>query len=240
MLVLFINRKKKRIDQELLPSGTITIKPGGLTTPVLTVGNLPTTLEVPQLPGGTGTTGISQPSTTPIPVPMLAKSTQIQQPTIAQSKQTPTIQQFPQLPPVRIEEIKPTTTHVTPIPTPKLATSIQSQISSISPVDHDITKSPVGLTPTVTKTPVIKEQQGPNIHLPDSPIPDKAPVPTQPKPVIAENNIPAPTSTIPTLKSQITQTQSTNQTQQQKKPSREEETDEKNNDQENQYGPREN
>jgi hypothetical protein len=51
IITTLILKHKKRIDQEILPAGALTIKPGGLTAPVISVGEIPETLKIPQLSG---------------------------------------------------------------------------------------------------------------------------------------------------------------------------------------------
>ena len=179
-ILAILKRSTKSTEQELISSGTLTIKPGLLTTEKISIdqtSTLPPTIQLPG--GGTGFTNTSgQPSMGQIA--MLAKSTQTPQITLQQPQQTPVIAQLPQLPPAKIEETK-TTAHSTPISTPNLETAHKSEIPSTPPSGNDITNSPLRLTHTAAKTSESKDQQNLNIHHPDSPLNEKAAVPTQPK-----------------------------------------------------------
>ena len=112
--LVMVIRKKKRAIQELLPTGTISVKPGELTAPVISVGKIPAALKLPQLPGTTAPSPGQQPTLT-TPVPMLAKSTQIAQVTVPQ----PTVQvtQLPQLPPAQTQTKDPDAGEAISVPT---------------------------------------------------------------------------------------------------------------------------
>ncbi len=194
-LAIFITKRKKRAEQELLPTGTITVKPGGLTAPVISVGEIPATLKLPQLPGTTIASGVQQPI--PSPVPRLAKSTQIAQ--ITTPQQTVQIPQLPQLPPAKIQEEKPEVSTTTPVPTivsPPPTHAIPSQ-----PETPKMISSQVGTTPKVTQVPNL--QQGPAVHLPSSPtveiIQSQAPIITTQKPQMVQEPTKPQIPEIPTV-----------------------------------------
>jgi hypothetical protein len=162
LLALIMNRKKRRKAESLLP-GTLTVKPGALPAPVLAVGEIPSTLQVPQLHGTAAIEPSQQPIPSVTPTPMLAKTTQITQAIVLQ--QTPTVQvpQLPALPPAKPQDKEPevSTTIQTPVPT------------VVSPPS----------TPTIATAP--STSSGPTVHLPESSKPTEVP-PTQQKPTLAE------------------------------------------------------
>jgi hypothetical protein len=206
---VFITKRKKRIEQELLPPGTFAIKPGALPSKVITLDQVSAGIVSPQL------------STPSVSVPQLVKSTQVPKSTIAQSTaQIP--QPLPQLPPAQIPEQDPqeqvfVPTSPTLIPSTHAQGPTPLETPTISPPSVDTTLLPTIQTQTVIPTnttpptPQLSEPQstvvtpslpqpvstlpGPIVHLPE----------VDPQPNITENIISTPISTIPTLKSQITQ-----------------------------------
>ena len=227
IFVLAILKKlTKSTERELIPSGTLTIKPGLLSNEKILLDQtsiIPSKIQLPVANIGlTSTSG--QPSTGQIP--MLVKSTQTSQTISPQTQTTQIAQQFPQLPPATIEVSKSTPADFAPIPRPKLITPMQLQKPPIISDNHSINKPPIGSLPTINRSLETEDQQ---VHLPESSIIDKATVPNQSKPTINENNISdSVLSTMTTFKSQIVQ-QQTIDIQQRKKPSIKEETDEKSN-----------
>ncbi len=199
--------RKKRVKQKLLPAGTLTLKPGGFTAPVISMGQVPGKLLLPQLPSSVTPSGTQQPVMA-TPVPILVKSTQAGQ--VTALRQTVQIPQLPQLPPAKIQEKKPEVSTTAPVPT------------VVSPPPTPATPSepetPKGATPQAGKTPKVAQEtipsSGPSVHLLDS-TPPTTVIRSQPKPSVAETTPPTKALTVTTpipsvdqqpLKAQIRET----------------------------------
>jgi hypothetical protein len=162
-LIAFIIKRKKRSKEDLLLPGTLTVKPGALPTPVVAVGEIPSTLKVPQLPSTAAIDTSQQPTSTSTPTPILAKSTQITQATVPDKAPTVQVPQLPALPPAKPLEKEPGIS-------PTIQTSVPTVVSPPS-------------TPTLA--PVLSTSPEPVVHLPDSSEPTQA-TPSQQKPSLAE------------------------------------------------------
>jgi hypothetical protein len=219
-LFAFITKRKKRIEQELLPPGTFAIKPGALPSPVITLDQVPAAPTLATLPSAAETIAQVSPqiSTASVPVPQLAKSTQIPHPTVAQ----PTVQvpqPLPQLPPAQISVPSretpltpmsteaPTLTSQPPTPTPTLAQTPQPQptldSSSMTPSPSIVSSQTTQATtpPTPTTTPITPTVSAPQ---PTVPTPSLAELPaTPPGPVV---HLPE-TEPKPSFKPEIEETQ---------------------------------
>ncbi len=176
------NRKRQAL-YEALPAGTLTVKPGTVSAPVISYGKVPSTLKVPPLSGprlGVGAFGTGAAGAAAIPkIPMLAKITQspVQQPTInTQPGSAAVPQNLPALPPARkiVPEVKtsPTPTIATPATSTSISTPAKPQAQP--PAQPQASQK----TPMVSKpnlpgsapytTPKISQStQGPKVHLPE-------------------------------------------------------------------------
>jgi hypothetical protein len=160
---IIINKRNKPADQDLLQPGALTIRPGGLSGPQISMAQIPKTIDQPQLPSAIkpmGSQGIRANSGI-APTPMLVKSTQVSQVNIPQ----PTLK-LPVLPPAKVQEkeseVSPTTQ--TPVPTVVTPSS----------------------TPTITTIPTTSP--GPIVHLPESKPQPTLENSTQPKPQTKTTN----------------------------------------------------
>jgi len=184
---VFIKRKKQAgIEQELLPVGALTIKPGGLTaSPVISVGNLQGSAALAQLPAAsdTSTSGITA------PLPILAKSTLTVQQETTSTQPSQQAQQLPALPPAQTQtqnSESPATMQPSSAITPKPATPLTPTIMPSS------TPLP---TPVSTTTPVSIPTQLPDVYLPDS----QTAVPKQTQ----QPTISTPTAAVPVAKTPL-------------------------------------
>ena len=189
ILAAFIVKRKKRVKQEFLLPGTITIKPGALTAPVISVGQVPAVPKLAQLPSAT-TVGISQQSTI--------------QPTIApQITQVPQLPQLPQLPPAQTPaptvgsgdpETTPVPTLATTPTTPAQATPTQTTAPTVTtptivqqpgtpPIPAVITST---TTPPAAGTQPTIQSTGPTVHLPASTAQPTIAQSSQPSPTVAQ------------------------------------------------------
>ena len=80
MGLVWVNKRKKRAGQELLSPGVLTIKPGGLSGPIISVGKVSTTATAPQLASPTAVSSAkgSHMNTIAAQIPMLARSASTQ------------------------------------------------------------------------------------------------------------------------------------------------------------------
>jgi hypothetical protein len=161
--IVIIKKRKKSADQDILQPGALTIRPGGLSGPIISMGKIPKAIDQPQLPSAiepTGSQGINS-SSGITPTPMLAKSTQISQINIPQ----PTMK-LPVLPPAKPleKELEVNATIQTPVPT------------VVSPPS----------TPTIATIPTTSP--GPVVHIPESKPQPTLENSTQPKPQTKNTN----------------------------------------------------
>jgi hypothetical protein len=187
---VIINKQKKPADQDLLPPGALTNRPGGLSGPQISMAQITKVMEQPQLPSAIESLGSQEirAGSEITPTPMLAKSTQI-----SQSKIPQTIIKLPALPPAKHLENKPevSPTTQTPVPTVVSPPSIPTptKVPSISPgsvvhlpkpnsqtiitttaqpktsVDDSISSVLAGVPNEITPTPlpqVIQQPKNPN------------------------------------------------------------------------------
>jgi hypothetical protein len=170
-----IKKRKKRAEQELAQPGAITIRPGGLTGPIITGtgAQVPGKAAVPQLPGAHQATAQGQ-----TPTPKVAPTT------------TPKIPGLPQLPPAKIQEPQPQ-------PKPMISTSAAPPQTTPKPTvatNQPTPKLAITPTPTPKIATTTKPTNGPTVHLPEASTP-KQPIPKiQPTPTITTQNQPTPTS----------------------------------------------
>jgi hypothetical protein len=207
-VVLMLKRRKRQYtDHGALPAGTLTIRPGGLSTPVISVGQVPGTLRVPQLLGSTLLNSIDDrpfggaASTGAASVPQLMRTTQVQtlQTTGAVSGAAPhAAPALPQLPPAKLMP-----TSITTIATPTVAPTITPQAQALTPSptpsptpvqpqtqpttkpqpQAQVQVSQLGSTPKVGQPPVVTtapgaQTPGPAVHLPDAQTTAKPPTGT--------------------------------------------------------------
>ncbi len=196
-----ILKRKKRVEEEGLPAGAVTIRPGGLYGPSISIGQRGT-FGQPQLPGTQGVYAAPQQGTVQTPIPMLAKSTQqpVQQPPQPPSQPTVIPQVLPALPPAKIPETQPkveaTIAPKPPTPTLKTPPTTQ-QITAPQPRPTIGTTTPGMVKPTVS-TPTVSQPQTtqqkpqPKLETPPSSTPTTTSTQTQPtvapKPTIAKKN----------------------------------------------------
>jgi hypothetical protein len=167
IVALLMVMRKKRRDQDVMPAGAVTIRPGGLGGPMIGVG----------AQFGSGAT--------PTQYPQLAKSTQTAQPTVAQAQvqASPTVmpQPLPALPPARISST------TTPTTTPTIAQPTQTPSISTPPPQKLAPTTPTPtLTPTIEPTPAPTPTPTISTPAPTSPEqPQPAPTTTTPTPSVA-------------------------------------------------------
>jgi hypothetical protein len=178
--LVMVIRKKKRAEPEILPMGAVTIRPQGYIDPVSSVQQVPTTTQYPQLAGQPTvySTSISTVAQTQTPVPVLTKSTQTAQPTLA-PQPTPQVQvvpqPVPQLPPAQVQVAQTPKPTIAPKPTlitaPTIQQSPEPTISGPTPTvaQSTVATSPTPPTPTLATPP--ESTNGPVVHLPESTTP---------------------------------------------------------------------
>ncbi|MCK5560429.1 MAG: hypothetical protein KAJ51_07530, partial [Thermoplasmata archaeon] len=195
LVSFFVMRSRKRRAAQAVPGGTFTLKPGGIAAPVISYGQVPSTLKNAQIPFADGQQSIV--STDQIPA--LAKSTMTAQqqygfagaqPTVATAAYSPSpaaapptphaAPALPQLPPAQIPEQEPQ---------PQISTDQTPTVISLTPTLAETpTETPqptvVSQQPNIATQSVIPPTPTPTVNLPTSPTPK--PQPTVVTPTLAE------------------------------------------------------
>ncbi len=116
---MIVTKQRKRAKQVLFNVPPVTLRLDGGSTPVLSVGQVPATLQVPQLPGKTTADNSQKINMESTSIPVLTASTKSTN--TKSSKQIPQVPQLPQLPPAPTIQSKPEVSETTP------ATFIQNE-----------------------------------------------------------------------------------------------------------------
>ncbi len=147
--MVFVIKRRKRYVQELLPPGTITIKPGGLLLPSISVDEISTALKSTELPSTIG------PSET---IPTIAPQAQVLQLPAAQVR----LEQSPQVPqvPQQLHPSQPQQTSETQLPQEVQQPSQDGQqVQQVRQLPINTSSRSESLEPSKPRTTDITEEQ---------------------------------------------------------------------------------